>query len=171
MGIRSEPQCSNVGGSDASTGVGRSGSPDFQPEDCVIGPTCRRRRSDVAAAPSNTLAPFHRKVEVDGHLLFHGPTGVRGQAKQAAALSSEEFVRGIARLVVGTLRQKQPVGAYRSALVQVVITGTAVTSGECRVDGVISTELFEALSRLSWPDAAPTYMLKVFFVGPARGKA
>jgi len=124
-----------------------------------------------AAVPSNALAPFHRRVEVDGQLLFHGPPGVRGQAKQAAAISSDDFVRGIARHVVGTLRQQQPVGAYRSALVQVVITGTAVTSGECRLDGVISTELFEVLSRLSWPEAAPTYMLKVFFVGPARGKS
>jgi hypothetical protein len=36
-----------------------------------------------------------------------------------------------------------------------------------RVDGLISTELLEGLSKLSWPEGSPTYMFKLFFVGSA----
>ena len=115
--------------------------------------------------------PSHAKVEVDGQALFHGPPGLRGEAKSPAEVSSEEFVRRVATLVVANLQRKPPVGEYRSALVQIVVAGTAVTGGECRVDGLISTELLEALSKLSWPEGSPTYMFKLFFVGSATSRS
>jgi hypothetical protein len=111
--------------------------------------------------------PSHAKVEVDGQALFHGPPGLRGEAKSPAYVSSEEFVRRVATIVVANLQRKLPVGEYRSALVQIVVAGTAVTGGECRVDGLISTELLEGLSKLSWSEGSPTYMFKLFFVGSA----
>ena len=95
--------------------------------------------------------PSYAKLEVDGQVLFHGPPGLRGEAKVTAAVSSDEFLRRVATLVVASLRRKPPVSEYRSALVQIVVTGTAVTGGECRVDGLISTELLETLSKLAWP--------------------
>jgi hypothetical protein len=116
---------------------------------------------------TNKRAPFYSKLEVDGQSLFHGPPGLRGEAKVAAAVSSEEFVRKVAMLVVASLRRKPPASEYRSALVQVVVTGTAVTDGECRVDGLVSTELLERLSRFSWPEGSPSYMFKLFLVGSA----
>jgi len=116
---------------------------------------------------SNELAPFYRKLEVDGQVLFHGPSGVRGDAKTPGATSSGEFVRRVATLVVASLRRKPPVSEYRSALVQVLVTGSAVTGGECRVDGLVSPELLEALSKLSWPEGSPSYVFKLFFVGTA----
>ena len=109
--------------------------------------------------------PSYAKLEVDGQVLFHGPPGLRGEAKVAAEVSSDEFLRRVATLVVASLRRKPPVSEYRSALVQIVVTGTAVTAGECRVDGLISTELLETLSKLSWPEGSPQYMFKLFFVG------
>jgi hypothetical protein len=123
---------------------------------------------DSDPPPSTSeLAPFFAKVEVDGQSLFHGPVGLRGEAKVPGAVSSDEFVRRVATFVAASLRRKPPVSEYRSALVQVVVTGTAVTGGECRVDGLISTELLETLSRLSWPEGSPSYMFKLFFVGSA----
>lgn len=116
---------------------------------------------------TNKLAPFYAKLEVDGQALFHGPPALRGEAKVTAAVSSDEFVRRVATLVVASLRRKPPVSEYRSALVQIVVTGTAVTGGECRVDGLISTELLETLSKLSWPEGSPSYIFKLFFVGSA----
>jgi hypothetical protein len=109
--------------------------------------------------------PSYAKVEVGGQALFHGPPGLRGEATSPADVSSEEFVRRVATLVVANLQRQPPVGEYRSALVQIVVAGTSVTGGECRVDGLISTELLEALSKLSWPEGSPTYMFKLFFVG------
>ena len=109
--------------------------------------------------------PSYAKLEVDGQVLFHGPPGLRGEAKVAAAVSSDEFLRRVATLVVASLRRKPPVSEYRSALVQIVVTGTAVTAGECRVDGLISTELLDTLSKLAWPEGSPQYMFKLFFVG------
>ncbi len=109
--------------------------------------------------------PSYAKLEVDGQVLFHGPPGLRGEAKVAAAVSSDEFLRRVATLVVASLRRKPPISEYRSALVQIVVTGTAVTAGECRVDGLISTELLETLSKLAWPEGSPQYMFKLFFVG------
>jgi hypothetical protein len=111
--------------------------------------------------------PFDVKVEVDGQVLFHGLPMVRGEAKSPAYVSSEEFVRRVATIIVANLQRKPPVGEYRSALVQISVAGTAVTGGECRVDGLISTELLEALSELPWPEGSPNYMFKLFFVGPA----
>ena len=108
--------------------------------------------------------PPYGKLELDGQVLFHGPPGLRGEAKVTAAVSSDEFLHRIATLVVASLRRKPSV-EYRSALVQIVVTGTAVTSGECRVDGLISTELLETLSKLAWPEGSPSYMFKLFFVG------
>ena len=116
---------------------------------------------------ASNAPPSYARVEVDGQALFHGPPGLRGEAKSPADVSSEEFVRRVATLVVANLQRKPPVGEYRSALVQIVVAGTAVTGGECRVDGLISTELLEALSKLSWPEGLPTYMFKLFFVGSA----
>ena len=109
--------------------------------------------------------PSYAKLEVDGQVLFHGPPGLRGEAKVTAAVSSDEFLRKVATLVVASLRRKRSVSEYRSALVQIVVTGTAVTAGECRVDGLISTELLETLSKLAWPEGSPQYMFKLFFVG------
>ena len=109
--------------------------------------------------------PSYAKLEVDGQVLFRGPPGLRGEAKVAAAVSSDEFLRRVATLVVASLRRKPPISEYRSALVQIVVTGTAVTAGECRVDGLISTELLETLSKLAWPEGSPQYMFKLFFVG------
>ena len=111
--------------------------------------------------------PSHAKVEVDGQTLFHGPPGLRGEAKSPADVSSKEFVRRVATIVVANLQRQPSVGEYRSALVQIVVAGTAVTGGECRVDGVTSTELLEGLSKVSWPEGSPTYMFKLFFVGSA----
>lgn len=118
-------------------------------------------------ARGDELAPLYVKLEVDGQALFHGPPGVRGAARTPGAISSREFVTRVAEIAVASLRRKAAATGYRSALVQVLVTGAAVTGGECRVDGLISPELLDALSKLPWPEAAPSYVFKLFFVGVA----
>lgn len=118
---------------------------------------------------TNSLAAFYAKVEVAGQTLFHGPPGLRGEVKEPGAVSSDEFLRRIAIPVVANFRRAPRFNGYRTATIQLVVTGTAVTDGECRVDGVVSPELLDALSRLSWPAGSPSYMFKLFFVSPDAG--
>jgi hypothetical protein len=129
-------------------------------------------RFGASGRPSATdsIAPFYAKLDIDGQVLFHGPPGVRGEAKTPGEVSSDVFVRTLATSVVPILRRTPPVNEYRSATVLVFVEGTAVTGGECRIDGVVSPELLQAFSKLTWPEGSPSYMFKLFFVGiPARG--
>jgi hypothetical protein len=115
-------------------------------------------------SPTDKIAPFYAKLEIEGQVLFHGPPGLRGDAS-TREVSSDGFVRTLATSVVPILLRTPPVSEYRSATVMVVVKGTAVTGGECRIDGVVSPELLQALSKLAWPEASPSYMFKLFFVG------
>jgi len=115
---------------------------------------------------TSDMASFYAKLEIDGQALFHGPPGLRGNAKVTSEVS-DDFVRRIATAVIPILRRTPPAGEYRSSLIQVVIEGTALTEGECRIDGVVSADLLAAVSKLPWPEASPSYMFKLFFVGPA----
>jgi hypothetical protein len=118
-------------------------------------------------SPSDRIAPFSAKLELDGQTLFHGPPGLRGEAKIAQAVSSDDFVRQVAMSVVPSFRGAPRLADYRSATIQVVVQGTAISGGECRVDGLVSPGLLQALSKLRWPEGSPSYMFKLFFVGPA----
>jgi hypothetical protein len=129
----------------------------------------RRLGASSLPAREDGIAKFYAKVEVDGQLLFHSPVGLRGAAKAPEAVSSDEFVRRIAIPVVASMRQRPSSGEYRSATVLLVVDATAVTEGECRIDGVISADLLRTLSKVTWPEGSPSYMFKLFFVGPAGG--
>jgi hypothetical protein len=120
-------------------------------------------------APTERIAPFYARLEIDGQALFHGPPGLRGDAK-TSEVSSDGFVRTVAMSVVRILQRTPPVSEYRSATIMVVVNGTALTGGECRIDGVVSAALLQALSKLPWPEGSPSYMFKLFFVGiPGHG--
>jgi len=123
-------------------------------------------RLGASGHPSATdpIAPFYARLKIDRQVLFHGPPGLRGNAKSPAEVSSDAFVRTLASTVVPVLQRTPAVNEYRSATVLVVVDGTAVTGGECRIDGVVSPELVQAFSKLSWPEGAPSYMFKLFFV-------
>jgi len=122
------------------------------------------------AHPSATdsIAPLYLRLDVDGQVLFHGPPGLRGNAKSPGEASSDAFIRTIATSVVSVLRTTPAVSEYRSATVLVVVAGTAVTGGECRIDGAVSPELLRAFSKVGWPEGSPSYMFKMFFVGVPR---
>lgn len=124
-------------------------------------------RVGASGHPSTTdpIVPFYAKLEIDRQVLFHGPPGLRGNAKSPAEVSSDAFVRTLAGTVVSVLQRTPAVNEYRSATVLVVVEGTGVTGGECRIDGVVSPELLQAFSKLTWPEGAPSYMFKLFFVG------
>jgi len=124
-------------------------------------------RLGASGHPSATdaIGQFYAKLEIDRQVLFHGPPGLRGNAKSPAEVSSDAFVRTLASTVVPVMHRAQSVHEYRSATVLVVVEGTAVTGGECRIDGVVLPELLQAFSQLTWPEGAPSYMFKLFFVG------
>jgi hypothetical protein len=118
---------------------------------------------------ADPLRPFYAEVEIGGQPLFHGPVGLRGNAKTVGSPTSDEFVGRVAAVVGPILHQTAAVTDYRSANVQVVVEKRTLTSGECRIDGVVSPELLHAVSKLPWPEASPMYMFKLFFVGPVTG--
>jgi len=107
------------------------------------------------------VARLHESYSMAGLTVHTGPTGLRGRAKDPAVVSSEAYSRKIAGLVDPYLRGAQP---FRSATIQVVVQGTQVVDGECRVNGIVSAALLAALKKLTWPGAAPSYMYKKFFV-------
>jgi hypothetical protein len=123
-------------------------------------------RLGASGHPSAThpIAPFYAKLKIDRQVLFHGPPGLRGNAKSPTEVSSDTFVRTLASTVVPVLQRTPAVNEYRSATVLVIVEGTAVTGGECRIDGGVSPELLQAFSKLTWPEGAPSYMFKLFFV-------
>lgn len=114
---------------------------------------------------SSDSATIHAKVELEQYRLFHGPVGLRGEARDPSTISSDEFVKQMAATVVTIFNRTRGQTPYRSAIIQVVVTGTAATGGECRVDGAVSGELLRSLSQRAWPEASPSYMFKLFFVG------
>jgi Family of unknown function (DUF6348) len=117
---------------------------------------------------TDPLRPLYAKVEIAGQALFHGPPGLRGNGNLGSA-TSDEFVGRVGAVVVPILHQTAPITEYRSANVQVVVENSTVRSGECRVDGVVSPALLQAVSKLPWPEGSPGYMFKLFFVGAATG--
>ena len=120
----------------------------------------------IAARLGARGGPASSKIEIDGVVLFHGPVGLRGEAKTPAAASSNEFLHNLAATALTSMRARDHSGPYRSATIQLAVDGTVVVSGECRADGIVAPELCKALSKLSWPEAAPTYVYKLFFVLP-----
>jgi hypothetical protein len=128
-------------------------------------------RFGATGSPSATdaVAPFYAKIEIDNRVLFYGPPGLRGKAKAPGEVSSDAFIRTLATSVVAVLREARSASEFRSATVLIVVQGKAVTGGECRIDGLVSAELFQALSKLSWPEGSPLYMFKLFFVGLSGG--
>jgi hypothetical protein len=121
-------------------------------------------------ARGDETAKFYAMKVVDGQTLFHGLPGLRGAAKQPETVVSDEFLRRVAEVVVAGMRQRASSGQYRSATVQVVVKGPSVTDGECRIDGVASPDVLKVLSRWTWPEGAPSYMFKLFFVAPIDGR-
>jgi hypothetical protein len=117
-------------------------------------------------AREDETAKFYAMQVVDGQTLFHGLPGLRGAAKQPDTVVSDEFLRRVAEAVVASMRQRTSSGRYRSGTVQLVVHGSSVTGGECRIDGEISPDVLKALSSWTWPEGAPSYMFKLFFVGP-----
>lgn len=117
------------------------------------------------------IAEFYAMVEVDGQVLFHGPPGLRGSAKAPGDVTSAVFVREVAKVIAAGMRSRASSGRYQSATVQVVVLGTAVADGECRLDGMVSRDLLRTLSSLRWPEASPSYIFKLFLVGLVGGDA
>jgi hypothetical protein len=102
----------------------------------------------------------YRRVEVDGHTLHYGLTAVRGLATDAATISSEQFVRNIAKRAVPLMGSRD---RFRSATVKIQMRGATVETGECRVNGMVSPTLFAELQKIRWPDGNARFIYTLFF--------
>ncbi|MGC4070231.1 MAG: DUF6348 family protein [Polyangiaceae bacterium] len=120
---------------------------------------------------TDPLARLYGKTEVDGQGLFYGPPGIRGRTAAPDEVASIAFLRTVATSVVRLLRCKSPACEYRSTTILILVEGSAVTGGECRLDGDVSPELLDTLSKLTWPEGAPKYVFKLFFVGSSGNEA
>lgn len=120
----------------------------------------------LAARLGGGNIPAGAKVELEGRTLFHGAVGIRGTAKLDDQKWSADLVKQIANSAIPVLQRTPPRGEFRAVSVQIAVRDTMVTGGECRIDGRISPELLDAVSRLQFPRASPDYLLKLFFVSP-----
>lgn len=112
----------------------------------------------------DNMADLYARIQVKDLTLFHGPVGFRGNPKNPGAAASDDFLRKVGDAVAPHLGAGA--GTYRSAIIQLVVDGTQVTDGECRVDGKVSPELVSDLKKLAWPAGDPSYMFKLYFVVP-----
>ena len=125
-------------------------------------------RLGATRPPTSNDGPalLYAKTEIQGVSIFHGPPGIRGAAKDPSVVSSEDFVRQVANTAFANLEATAE--EYRTATIQVVVSGTAVTSGECRLNGAVAPGLLSDLEKLSWPAGDPSYMYKLYLVAPKR---
>lgn len=116
------------------------------------------------AKPSNGRDPARAsdsRIELGNVVLYHGNVGLRGRARDTTAVSTKRFLASVAETVLPCLGHK---GRFRTATIMLVVDGNRVIGGECRVNGEVSPILFEQLGKLTWPEGAPKYIFKLYFV-------
>lgn len=107
------------------------------------------------------FAPFYAPVEMGGVQVFSSPAGLRWESSEDETLTSDAF----AALVAEAIEPALPPGpGYHGMRVLVIVEGAKVDTEGCRVDGVDSPQLAEAVAGLDWPEGAPAYMYKQYFV-------
>ena len=106
------------------------------------------------------VSAYFLQVRVDGETFYHGLPGTRGRPTDPGALSSPEFVQKLAARAVPLMGARN---RFRSATIQIVLTGGTVTDGECRVNGDVSPALLAELHKINWPKDDATFMYKMFF--------
>lgn len=102
-----------------------------------------------------------RGLPLDSFAAYAGLTGVRG-----AEVSLPEHMT---RDLLEPLKTAAPLlnsteSEFHSISIMVTVQEGAVTGGECRVDGLISSEALTAVQGFPWPKTPAEYLLKQFYI-------
>ena len=103
-------------------------------------------------------------LEIHENYVYPGLMGLRGDAPGGWVDGSDNMHRKVLSSLKDEISRSQSWGAIDIKLM--VVPDTAIT-GECRVNGAISTKVCETLSKLNWP-REKGYLFKQTYI--LRGK-
>jgi hypothetical protein len=97
---------------------------------------------------------------IGGYDIFAGTLGLRGGTAQGWVDSSDAMNRKVLDAVLPTVSPRDVI----TLDLKVVVPPAGRPQGECRINGVVSTEIASRLIVLDWPRSGDVYIFKQAFV-------
>jgi hypothetical protein len=100
-------------------------------------------------------------LPINGFVAFPGLPGIRGAEVPLPEHIDKDLLEHLETLIPN-LRSSR--GELHSILIMVKVEQGRVAGGECRVDGVISTDAMTAIRSFRWPPTQDHYLFKQFYI-------
>jgi hypothetical protein len=105
-----------------------------------------------------------RGLDVNGFRVYPGELGIRGPSPEQVAQALRDIDRTMFSTLAPLLSSHSPDAFPMTLNVMVARHGSRNVEGECRLNGVASSQCWSLLSRVSWPTNESSYLFRKYYI-------